>query len=205
MVRVTDNGSPPLNTTANFTVVVNESNSPPTLAVIGNQSVNENKHAHVHSGGERFRSAGECADLQFARHGAGGASINPSSGVFTWTPTEAQGPSVNSITVQVTDDGSPALSFSRTFTVTVNQVNTAPVLPAIADKTIKELSTLSFAVSATDSDIPANTLTYSLLGAVPSGASINASSGVFTWTPTAAQGPSTNHSRCASWTMACRR
>jgi len=37
--------------------------------------------------------------------------------------------------------------------------------------------------------VPAQTLTYSLDGGAPAGASINAVSGAFTWTPTEAQGP----------------
>ncbi len=38
------------------------------------------------------------------------------------------------------------------------------------------------------SDLPANTLTFSLSGE-PAGASIDPNTGVFTWTPTEAQGP----------------
>ena len=49
---------------------------------------------------------------------------------------------------------------------------------------------LTFTASATDADLPANTLTYSLVGA-PAGASIAPSTGVFTWTPTETQGPAT--------------
>jgi len=48
-----------------------------------------------------------------------GASINAASGLFKWTPSRAQAPGVYSITVRVTDDGSPALGDSRTFQVTV--------------------------------------------------------------------------------------
>jgi hypothetical protein len=47
---------------------------------------------------------------------------------------------------------------------------------------------LTFTATATDADIPVQTLTYSLSGTVPAGASIT-SAGVFTWTPTEAQGP----------------
>ncbi len=66
--------------------------------------------------------------------------------------------------------------------------NTSPILSAISDQTVDELSELSFTATATDSDLPANTLTYSLINA-PSGASVDPNSGVFTWIPTAAQGP----------------
>jgi hypothetical protein len=59
-----------------------------------------------------------------------GASINATNGVFTWTPTEAQGPSTNLITVRVTDDGSPPSSDSRSFTVVV-VVAPPPIIESI--------------------------------------------------------------------------
>ncbi len=54
-----------------------------------------------------------------------GATID-AQGVIAWTPTEAEGPSTNLVTVVVTDDGSPALSASNIFTVVVSEANTAP-------------------------------------------------------------------------------
>ncbi len=55
-------------------------------------------------------------------------TINASSGAISWTPTEAQGPSTNVITVVVTDTNAAALvnrqlSTTNTFTVAVNEVN----------------------------------------------------------------------------------
>ncbi len=72
------------------------------------------------------------------------------------------------------------------FVVPAVVVNTPPVLAAIPAKTVNQGVRLTFTASAADADLPANTLTYSLSGA-PTGASIDASTGVFTWTPTAAQ------------------
>jgi O-glycosyl hydrolase len=51
--------------------------------------------------------------------------------------------------------------------------------------------TLTITNTATDPDLPAQTLTWSLLSP-PGGAGINASSGLLTWRPTVAQSPSTN-------------
>ncbi|MFJ5767283.1 S-layer homology domain-containing protein, partial [Lysinibacillus sp. NPDC093210] len=112
-----------------------------------------------------------------------GASINATTGVFTWTPTKAQGPGSYTFIVRVSDG---LLTDSESITVTVNEVNSAPVLQAIGNKAVNENSQLKFTASATDAD--GNTLTYSLVNA-PTGASINATTGVFTWTPTKAQGP----------------
>ncbi len=47
------------------------------------------------------------------------AVINPATGVFTWTPTETQAPSTNSISILVTDNSSPPVSDMKTFAVTV--------------------------------------------------------------------------------------
>src|SRR2546421_5400596 len=92
-----------------------------------------------------------------------GMTINPATGAIGWTPSEAQGPSTNIVSVSVTDNGVPALSVTNTFTVTVNEVNLAPVLTVPADQTINEQTTLNVSASATDADLPANTLTFALV------------------------------------------
>ena len=94
------------------------------------------------------------------------------------------------MTVRVTDNGSPALSDFETISITVNEVNVAPVLAAIGNKSVNEGSLLTFTATATDADLPANTKTFSLDAGAPAGATINATTGVFTWTPTEAQGGS---------------
>src|SRR5438128_939280 len=106
-------------------------------------------------------------------------------------PTEAQGPSTNLITVRVTDNGAPQSSDTKSFTVVVTEVNSAPVLTVPTNQTVTELSTLTVTNTASDADLPTNTLTFSLVSA-PAGVNLDSSSGVLTWTPTEAQGPSTN-------------
>jgi hypothetical protein len=68
-------------------------------------------------------------------------------------------------------------------------VNQFPVLAPIADQAILAGRTLLITNQASDADIPAQMLTYSLLNA-PAGAGINASSGLFTWRPAISQSPS---------------
>ena len=109
-----------------------------------------------------------------------GAAINATNGVFTWTPNESQGPSTNTMTVIVTDNNSPAQSLTNTFSVTVNETNSAPTLAAIADRMVHAGMKVTFTNSATDPDIPANTLTYSLDAAPPT-ATIGALDGIFNW------------------------
>src|SRR5690606_667490 len=75
-----------------------------------------------------------------------GASINAVTGVFTWTPTEAQGPGNYTFKVRVSDG---TLTDEEEITVTVNEVNTAPVLAAIGNKTVDEETLLTFTAIAT--------------------------------------------------------
>lgn len=68
--------------------------------------------------------------------------------------------------------------------ITVTPVNDAPVLAAIGNKTVAQGSTLSFTATATDVDA-GQTNTFSLVNA-PAGATIGASTGAFSWTPSTA-------------------
>src|SRR5437773_1251425 len=119
-------------------------------------------------------------------------TINASSGVLSWTPSEAQGPGTSTITVRVTDNGVPSLSDTKSFTVVVNEVNSGPVLAAIANQTVNEGSTLTLTATATDADVRANTITYTLEAGAPAGMTINASSGVLRCTPRFRSGPGTS-------------
>ena len=62
----------------------------------------------------------------------------------------------------------------------------APVLAPIGNKSGTVGVAITFTATATDADIPANTLAFSLDAGAPSGATINASTGAFSWTPAAA-------------------
>ncbi|MGI9649085.1 MAG: Ig-like domain-containing protein, partial [Acidimicrobiia bacterium] len=125
--------------------------------------------------------------LTFSLSGAPAGAAITAGGDFTWTPTEAQGPGSYVFDVIVTDNGTPNLADSETITVTVGEINVAPILDPVGGQSVDELTLLSFTATASDVDLPANTLTFSLSGA-PVGAAITAG-GDFTWTPTEAQGP----------------
>jgi hypothetical protein len=120
------------------------------------------------------------------------AVINPNSGVFTWTPAENQGPGEYAVSVRVSDDGTPSLSATQTFQITVVESNRPPVLAGIPDQTVIAGTPLALNLSATDPDMPANKLTYFFDGAVPDGMSVEPNSGRLAWTPLEAQAPSTN-------------
>ena len=177
-VRVTDQGGAQDWETIKVTVL-GTGNNPPTLATIGSKTVKE-LTALTFTASATEPDAGQTLTYSLDAGSPSGASINSSTGAFTWTPTEAQGPGSYPITVRVTDNGSPSSNDFETITITVTEVNTAPVLAAIANQFVNEGQTLNLTASATDSDIPANTITYSVEG--PAGISINPSTGALTWT-----------------------
>ncbi len=73
-------------------------------------------------------------------------------------------------------------SAPATVNITVTAVPDAPVLASIGNKSAIKNTLLTFTATATDAD-KGNKLSFSLIGA-PAAASINATSGIFTWTPT---------------------
>ncbi|MEK7685116.1 MAG: putative Ig domain-containing protein, partial [Verrucomicrobiota bacterium] len=86
-------------------------------------------------------------------------------------------------TVTLTAKGTGGSESSKSFQLTVTLGNTAPVLEAIPSRTSHVGQKVAFTARATDSDLPANVLTYSLDPGAPSGAAINPATGVFDWKP----------------------
>lgn len=176
------------------TIIVREANTAPALDPVEDRAVEEGTSLS-------FTFAASDPDLPIntlkfylASGAPGGARIDPITGVFTWTPTEAQGPGSYALTVFVTDDGSPPLSASRTITITVSETNNPPRLELFADLTVPQGFDLRLQVTADDTDIPRNTLRFILepasTGNFPTGATIT-EDGIFSWTPTATQASGT--------------
>ena len=186
-----------------FTILVTDVNDAPVLAEIGPQEVDElteltfTAHATDEDLPEQtltFSIVGELPEGELPE----GVEFDEETGEFSWTPSEEQGPGEYTFDVCVSDG---ALSDCETITVTVNEVNVAPVLAEIGDNEVDELDTLEFTVTATDSDIPAQELEFSLVdgvdGLVPEDASIETwfdedldkYFGDFSWTPSEEQGP----------------
>src|SRR5206468_3416072 len=146
--KVTDNGTPALSATNTFTVTVNEVNSAPSLPTIAAQTVNESATLTVTNTATDTDLPTNMLIYQLLAAPTN-APIN-ASGIITWTPTKAQRPLHDALPIsKVTDNGTPALSATNTFTVTVNEVNSAPSLPTIPGQTVNELATLIVTNTAT--------------------------------------------------------
>ena len=118
------------------------------------------------------------------------ASINPTNGFFKWRPGELDGPGTYPMTIWVADNGFPSLSATQTFTIAVNEVNSAPSFIDVRDKYVKAGTLLSF-MTGVDHDWPPNRLAFTLAPGAPAGTGIDPDSGLFSWTPADLQAPGT--------------
>ena len=114
-----------------------------------------------------------------------GATIERRRGAFSWTPTEAQGPGTLPGDHPRRRTTGPRPERLAAITITVNEVNAAPVL--VADRQ-QDRSAGCDAGLHGDRDRCRHSrrtrLTFSLDSGAPAGATINASTGAFSWTPT---------------------
>jgi hypothetical protein len=153
--------------------------TPPVVNNPGNKTVNEGSCLNFTVTGAAPNGHAISFSLQ---NPPSGASIT-AGGQFTWCPTEAQGPGDYAITVIVVDNVT-SLTNTTTFQVHVNELNQAPVLNALADRTVNLGHNLIFTATASDADLPANALTFTVDPGAPSGAGIT-TSGAFGWNPLA--------------------
>ena len=173
-----------------FTAWSDSANTAPVLGTIPNQSIVLGQTLAFTVSATDTDQPPQTLTFTLGPGAPAGATITP-GGQFSWTPSAAQAPSTNALTVVVTDNGAPPLSASQSFTVVVYAPNTPPVLAAIPNQTVYANTLLSFTVSATDTDQPPQTLTFTLGPGAPAGATITPG-GQFSWTPSAAQAPGTN-------------
>jgi hypothetical protein len=119
-VRVTDISLPGQSAVTAFNVVVREVNRPPTIALAADQWVH---------GGMTFMMTNAAADPDLPQNslsfGAAlplpaGASIHPTTGILTWSVPDSQVEATNVFFIRVTDNGSPALSATNIFTVSIS-------------------------------------------------------------------------------------
>jgi hypothetical protein len=175
-ITVTDDGSPIESTNEAFTWTVSavSANQPPVLSPIGNKTNTESDIVSL----QVSATDPENDNLTYSATGLPtGLSINSSTGLISGTISGGSAQlSPYTVTVTVTDDGSPAESDDEVFTWLVGVAsNQPPVLSPIGNQTNDESDAVSLQVNATD---PENdNLTYSATG-LPTGLSINSSTGL---------------------------
>jgi alpha-tubulin suppressor-like RCC1 family protein len=172
---------------ATVTIDVTPVNDAPNLASPGNRTISELSFLSFTITALDLEN--DAITYSMSAGAIPGMTLNAASGTFSWTPGEAHGPGTYQVTFRATDNGSSAKFDEETIVISVNEVNSAPVLSNPGDRSVGELNSLSFTLSATDADDPANVLAYSIQGGSAAGMSLNSSTGAFSWTPSEAQGP----------------
>jgi len=168
--------------TATVSITVEETNVAPVLDPVGDKTSDELTEL-TFTATANDSNIGQI--LSFSLDGGSdgsvpaGASISPTTGIFTWTPTESQGPDSYTFDVVVSDNGLPPLSDSETITVTINEVNVAPTAD---DQSVTTQEDTSVSITLTASDVDGNPLTYSVVSG-PSNGVLSGTAPNLTYTP----------------------
>ncbi len=166
-------------------------NSPPVLAHIGDRTVNEGALLTFNCVATDTNVPAQTLTFSLGAGTPQGSSMT-TNGVYTWTPAESQGPGTYAMTIRVADNGSPPLIVTETITITVNEVNNAPLLASLNGRSIAEGSLLLVTNTASDPDPGAHVLVFSLDPGFPAGMTINPTNGLISWVPAEDQGPGTH-------------
>ena len=172
----TDDGVPAESVSESISITVVDVNRAPVLDPIGDRTADEGELL-------AFTVTGSDPDGDALRFSTGtlppGAFFDSLTQEFTWTPGFGDGGNYQ-VLFTLTDEGDPPQSDSEAITITVGDVNRLPVLDPIGNKAVNEGELLEFTITATDPD--GGSLTFSA-GNLPSGASFDAVSQQFSWTP----------------------
>ncbi|MBP1910365.1 putative Ig domain-containing protein [Methanolobus bombayensis] len=153
----------------NFTVDAESSNTAPVLSAIGNREVSETYPLTI----ELSAEDDDGDTLTFGTNASFGVLVDDT---FTWN-TGYSDAGAYDFEFNVTDGIDVD---SEIITINVINVDRAPVLSYIGNKTVSENNTLVFSINATDDDN--DTVTYSANG-LPEGTTFDTNNGDFTWTP----------------------
>ena len=94
-------------------------NNPPSLLPIADQSVSRNGFFTFTAHATDADAPPQSLTFSLDPGAPAGATVDPITGVFTWTPAAAQPYGPYTITLRVLDDGSPVMTDAQTFTLTV--------------------------------------------------------------------------------------
>ncbi|MGW5237401.1 Ig-like domain-containing protein [Monashia sp. NPDC004114] len=211
-VRVSDPGSPNLSFDKQFTITVTNVNEPPTDISLSNSTIDENQAAGTLVGNlSQVGDPDTGETYTFALLTSGCSGSFPDSSSFQLSGTQLQSAvsfnfevkSSYTICVRVNDPGSPNLSFEKQFTISIGDVNDAPVdgdesVSAVGNTLLeygsvpspstaaKKVVAGNLLANATDEDQPPQTLTVSAGATSAQGGTVSVSSaGAFSYVPPA--------------------
>ncbi len=180
-VTVIDNAATPMSASVTFNLSVTNTNRAPTMNTPGNQSVDEGQGVDVPLTATDPDTQ-DTLTIEGSSLPAFASVISTGSGTATLhiAPGYADSGVYDGITLTVSDGSAPALTNSKTISITVNNVNQAPVVTNPGSQTSPEEIPVSLTIEANDPD-GSDTLTYGATG-LPDGLAINTGTGVISGT-----------------------
>jgi hypothetical protein len=161
-------------------------NQPPVIAAIADRSVNVGQMLVIDVSASDADGDGIALSVANAPAGASFADHGDGTGTFTWTPGAAD-LGTRTVNFLAQDDAVPPGQALEAVAITVGSANRPPVLGAIGSRTGEPGALLQIAVSARDQDGDAIELTAEPLPQGATFADAGDGSGLFAWTPGAAQ------------------
>lgn len=168
--RIEDNNDDSVN------VIVEYQNTAPVLEFIGDQEVTETQLLVIDA--DATDAQNDTLNFSITESLPSAHSFNPVTGVFEWTPELGDAGDYD-VTFIVSDG---ELTDQETITITVNMLNTPPVLDFVGSQEIDEGETLLIDLNANDTQN--DSLVYGIQESLPSAYSFDSMTGMFEWTPT---------------------
>ena len=166
---------------ANNKTLILRHNSPPVLADIEPQTVDEQAVLKVAAQG--YDPDGDKIYYQI-KNLPEGAEFDSVGGILTWTPTYEQSGFYKDIKIRVIERTLSKLYSEKSFNITVNHVNRPPVLPEVENKIVDENKVLTFQIAeGSDPDIEDKGKLHYSAENLPAGAVFDSTKRTFSWQP----------------------
>lgn len=162
-------------------LTVNHVNREPSIEAISTQTTDENKEVLIQLNVSDPDQEDTDNVTTTVSNLPEGAVFDAAANTIRWTPTYKQAGTYSGITVTASDQA--GLSVQANFDIIVNNVNLPPQINAISSQTVDENSTLSVNISASDPDVEDEGKVVLSVQNLPDGATFDAATGTFAWTP----------------------
>ena len=169
------------NATPDATTLVSLTNQPPVLDSVAEQFIPEGSNFALQLAASD--PDGSANQLIFSAASTVAGITVDQAGILRWVTGELDGGAQVDVTVTVTDQGNPAAAASTIIRLTVPETNNPPGIQPVGPQVVETGKLLTVQVSATDTDLPAQTVIFTLAPSAPAGMSINSTSGLIEWTP----------------------
>jgi arabinoxylan arabinofuranohydrolase len=112
---------------------VGQTNSPPVLAAVGNQTINAGVTLNLTNTASDLDLPAQTLTFSLLNSPTNATLtvLNSTNALVTWRPFVSQAGTTNLFAVKVADNGSPSLSATNNFTVTVNPLSSQPSFSSI--------------------------------------------------------------------------